>query len=292
MNECTEPAQQNRCGPTRIMRNSDVIGLIPCGGRATRISPLPCSKEVFPVGLRRTADGSLRPKVVSHYLLEKMRQGGVQKVFFILRRGKWDIPEYYGDGASFGMDIGYLMMGLPHGPPYTVDQAYTFVRGARVAFGFPDILFDPPDAFGRALERLAATRADLVLGLYRVHDTRVSDMVAADRTGRVRELTIKPLETSLKLGWNFAVWAPAFTEFLHEYLVVPRTAGQRPGTGLLSELTIGHVIQAAVREGIETQSVAFPRHDYLDIGTPEGLRRVASANRFGSPPQTALLATV
>ena len=81
------------------MRTDDVIGLIPCGGHATRIAPLPCSKEVLPVGLRRTVDGSLRPKVVSHYLLEKMRQGGVRRAFFILRNGKWDIPQYYGDGS-------------------------------------------------------------------------------------------------------------------------------------------------------------------------------------------------
>lgn len=98
------------------MRTNDVIGLIPCGGHATRIAPLPCSKEVLPVGLRRTLDGSLRPKVVSHYLLEKMRVGGMHRAFFILRKGKWDIPEYYGDGAAFGMDLGYLMMGRPYGP--------------------------------------------------------------------------------------------------------------------------------------------------------------------------------
>jgi hypothetical protein len=34
------------------MRTNDVIGLIPCGGHATRIAPLPCSKEVLPLGLR------------------------------------------------------------------------------------------------------------------------------------------------------------------------------------------------------------------------------------------------
>jgi hypothetical protein len=45
------------------MRKDEVIGLIPCAGRASRISPLPCSKEVLPVGLRRTSDGSLRSKV-------------------------------------------------------------------------------------------------------------------------------------------------------------------------------------------------------------------------------------
>lgn len=262
------------------MASNNVIGLIPCGGQATRIAPLPCSKEVLPVGLRRISDGSLRPKVVSHYLLEKMRRGGIRRAFFILRKGKWDIPDYYGDGASFGMDLGYLMMGLPYGPAYTLDQAYPFVRGARVALGFPDILFGPRDAFGRALEQLAATRSDLVLGLYRVQETRVSDMVATHRTGRVLEIVIKPGETKLKLGWIFAVWTPAFTEFLHQYLAGPRTARQQPGSTLPAELTVGHVVQAAVREGLPTQSVVFRRHDYLDVGTPEGLRQAVAGSRF------------
>lgn len=70
------------------MPTREVIGLIPCGGLASRIAPLPCSKEILPVGLLKTADGLLRPKVVSHYLLEKLRQGGVRKAFVILRNGK------------------------------------------------------------------------------------------------------------------------------------------------------------------------------------------------------------
>ncbi|WP_233744930.1 hypothetical protein [Leptodesmis sichuanensis] len=66
------------------MENSplEVIGLIPCAGQATRLAPLPLSKELYPVGLRSLPDGKLRPKVVSHYLLEKMRLAGIRKAFF------------------------------------------------------------------------------------------------------------------------------------------------------------------------------------------------------------------
>jgi glucose-1-phosphate thymidylyltransferase len=53
-----------------------VIGLIPAGGQATRIAPLPCSKELFPLGFSSMNSGQgMRPKVVCHYLLEKMIQG-------------------------------------------------------------------------------------------------------------------------------------------------------------------------------------------------------------------------
>ena len=258
------------------MRTDDVIGLIPCGGFATRIAPLPCIKELFPVGFAETIDGSLRPKVVSHYLLEKMREAGVRKAFFILRNGKWDIPQYYGDGSTLGMNLGYLIMGRPYGPPYTIDQAYPFIRKARVAFGFPDILLQPRDIFTRALKRLSNTGAALVLGLYPAHKTWLWHRVTTDRSGRVKCISFNPDETTAKVGWLFAVWTSAFTDFLHEYLKSPRTSAEQSGNGLPEELTVGAAFQAAIAEGLPTQSVTFPRRTYLDIGTPEDLQRVAA----------------
>ncbi len=52
----------------------DVVGLVPAAGEAKRLGKLPCSKELFPVGFHRVGDGGqVNPKVVSQYLLEKMR---------------------------------------------------------------------------------------------------------------------------------------------------------------------------------------------------------------------------
>jgi hypothetical protein len=65
-----------------------VVGLLPAGGQGTRIGPLPFSKELFPIGFRSHKEGQdLRPKVVSHYLLEKMRLAGIQEVYIVLRPG-------------------------------------------------------------------------------------------------------------------------------------------------------------------------------------------------------------
>ncbi len=85
---------------------------------------MPCSKELFPIGLRPVEEGrSVRPKVICHYLLETMRLAGISKAYVILRDGKWDIPAYFGDGSLVGIHLAYLMTRLPFGPPYTVDQA-------------------------------------------------------------------------------------------------------------------------------------------------------------------------
>ena len=119
----------------------EVIGLIPAGGVGKRLAPLPCSKEIYPVGFTETDNKrERRPKAVCHYLLEKMRLAGIRKAFVVLRNGKWDIPSYLGDGKMLDMQLAYLMMDLPYGPPYTLNQASPFVKDALVAFGFPDIL--------------------------------------------------------------------------------------------------------------------------------------------------------
>ena len=96
--------------------DKEVIGLIPAGGQATRITPLPCSKELYPIGFRQVdEDGGLRPKVVCHYLLEKMRLAGATKAYVILGNGKWDIPAYLGDGTLFNMHLAYLIISQSQG---------------------------------------------------------------------------------------------------------------------------------------------------------------------------------
>ena len=63
--------------------------------------PLPCSKELFPLGFQLMEGSSQpRPKAVGHYLLEKFQLAGIAKTYIILRKGKWDIPAYFGHGNS------------------------------------------------------------------------------------------------------------------------------------------------------------------------------------------------
>jgi glucose-1-phosphate thymidylyltransferase len=202
-------------------------------------------------------------------------------VWFILRKGKWDLPEYYGSGEGFGIDCAYSITGSSYGPAYTLDQVYPFVRGSRIVIGFPDIVFGPSDAMRLAIRRLDETAADLVLGLFRSTDPGACDMATVSRSGEVTDLTIKPTETALELTWIFAVWSPTMTEFFHEYLKVPRVDAQSPGSGLPGELSVGHVLQAAIRKGFRTQSVTFANDFYLDIGTSNGLQRAMEGQFAG-----------
>jgi glucose-1-phosphate thymidylyltransferase len=255
--------------PGEVLK-SEVVGVIPAGGQAVRLAPLPCSKELYPVGFRAAQAGSgARPRVVSHYLLEEMKLAGISKAYVVLRPGKWDIPTYYGDGSMLDMQLAYLMLGRPFGVPFTVDQAYPFVRHATVAFGFPDILFEADQGFAKLLARQCASQADIVLGLFvAAHPFSTEDRIVLNHGGQVHEIILRPAESSLRYSWAIAVWNPNFTEFLHEYARNAAVIADQA-----AELSAGHAIQAAIRTGLKVAGLVLnDEKPYLDIGTPEGLR--------------------
>lgn len=259
----------------------DVVGVIPAAGRGTRLQPLNCSKEIVPVGqVIDSRTGLARPKVAVEYLLAKFRRAGIARTVIVLREGKWDIPAYLQEGGNVGMSLAYVVIPGSLGPPDTIDRAYAFVARCRVAFGFPDILFEPEDGFARLIAQQDATGADVVLGLQRIEQSHLWDMVDTDVDGRVRAITMKPAKTSLIYGWHFAVWTPRFTEFLHRFLQTEETrrnlsrwANKANDPG--GDLAVGVVFQEALKAGLVFQSVKFAETACLDVGTPENLAKAA-----------------
>jgi glucose-1-phosphate thymidylyltransferase len=246
----------------------EIVGLIPAGGQARRLGALPCSKELYPVGVRKTEHEGVLPKVACHYTLEKMRAAGITQIYIVLKEGKWDIPSYFRDGAIADVHLAYLTLGLPFGVPYTLDQAYPFVHRKTVALGFADILFHVEDAYGRLLEKLTQDSTDVILGLFPADRPDKVDMVNLDNNGTIIGIVVKPNQTDLHYTWGIAAWKPSFTQFMHEFLRRSvQDAANQP------ELFIGDVIHASILEGLHVQGTEISREPYLDIGTSEDLLR-------------------
>ncbi|MCJ8166728.1 sugar phosphate nucleotidyltransferase [Pontibacter sp. E15-1] len=255
------------------MKNTDIVGLIPAAGLGSRLDPIPCSKELFPVGLGPHPEhGEAHPKVAAQYLLEHMQRAGASQAYMILRKGKWDIPAYFGDGSHVGLPLAYLVMRHPYGTPFTLDQAYDFVQGKQVMFGFPDILFEPADAFLQLLQRQESTQADVVLGAFPVARPHKWDMVDLSKSGQVTAIYPKPEQSALRYGWAIACWGPSFTQFMHQHL--QKVISEINPSVTDFEISMGKVLQAGIREGLSVQSVCFDKGTCLDIGTPEDLRQV------------------
>jgi dTDP-glucose pyrophosphorylase len=259
-----------------VVHGREVVAVLPAAGKSRRLAPLPCSKELFPVGFGAIPGvKGPRPKVASHYLLECLRQAGIRKGYMIIRQGKWDIPAYWGDGRILPMDLAYLVIEGSSGPPDTVNRAYTFVRNHVVAFGFPDILFRPKDVFVKLLDRLEHRKVDVVLGLFPAHNSKAMDMVDIDEFHRVRGIHLKPIRTRLKYAWLCAVWMPTFTSFLRDFM---RSAAKDLSAEIMNrridpqgDIPFGAVLRGAVSAQMKVEGVIFPTGRYIDIGTPQAL---------------------
>jgi dTDP-glucose pyrophosphorylase len=269
-------------GDNLRVREREVVALLPAAGRSRRLAPLPCSKEILPVGFRQIpgVEGR-RPKVASHYLLECLREAGVRKAYMVIRQGKWDIPAYWGDGTMLAMHFAYVPIEGSAGPPDTIDRAYPFVKDKIIAFGFPDILFRPKDVFIKLLARLNRQKSDVVLALFRAHDVKQMDMIEMDAGQWVRAIHLKPKTSHLKYAWLCAVWTPTFTEFLHEFLRKVRAGAMSNLVGNRridpqGDIPVGAVLRAAVRAKLRVEGVPFLNGSYIDIGTPDHLSKAGT----------------
>ena len=251
---------------------NEIVGLIPAAGQATRLSHLPCSKELFPIGWHVDRKDQVKPKVVSQYLLEKYKAAGIRKCYFILRKGKWDIPQYYGDGDIVDMDIAYLMMNLPHGHPFTLDQAFPFTQNSLVAFGYPDILFAPDDGFVQLVKKQKETNADVVLGIFPIREgQRWTDILEFDERLRIKTISLAdPSNATQRIGWSIAVWTPAFSSFMHEFLLSALNDNRLTAADG-KEYTLNHIFQAALDGGVSMDYVVFESGFVHDVGTPGDL---------------------
>ena len=253
-------------------KHRSVIGLVPAAGQARRLGGIDTSKEVLAVGHEK--DGSPRP--LTAHLLERFRLGGVKRSIVVLRSGKWDVPATLGSGARWGVDLGYLIVQPTPSVPHTLDAAYSWVHGHTVALGFPDIVFDPEDAYAHCLQRLHEGGSEVVLGLFPTDRPDKTDMVEVDENGRPVGLVIKDPDCGLRLTWSIAVWRPEFTDYLHRWLRGEATA--REGT---EEAYVGDVLNDAIADDLAIDAVTFEEGSYLDVATPQDLELARSL--FASP---------
>jgi glucose-1-phosphate thymidylyltransferase len=259
------------------------VGVIPGGGGATRLAPLPFSKELIPIGFRQTPLGP-RPKVIANYLMDSLRDAGTRRVYWLLDRRKADVLGHFGSGASFGVHLAFVPTEVSPSVVHTLDAAYEFLRGQHVLFGFPDIIFEPADALARLWERLCSRQQDVVLGAVPAAAHVIADRVELDAVGKLLRVRVKPLDRGADPAWILAAWTPRFTSFLHGWL---EQRGQEPGGSGSAELYLGHAIEAARQAGLSIEVETFPEGCFIDAGTPEGL--ALAIERYGAIGNTSAL---
>lgn len=119
------------------------IGVIPAGGKGTRIADFPLTK-ILPKPMLPVIN---RP--ILEYVVENMKQAGVEKIFFLVGHKSSLIKEYFGDGKSFKMEFIYiedtLMLGMARALlliETLVKQPFLVILGddMTISNSFPNII--------------------------------------------------------------------------------------------------------------------------------------------------------
>jgi glucose-1-phosphate thymidylyltransferase len=216
-----------------------IVGVVPAAGQASRLGPLPCSKELLEVAGRPVMD----------YLVERMRTANPAEITVVTRSDKTDVVEH-------SRDLGARVV---QGKPGSVGESIALgLEGTEpddvVLIGFPDTLWEPVDGFSRLVAGLGGYEA--ALGLFRTADLSRSDVVV-EEDERVRAIEVKPATPSSDLIWGCAAVRRRALDDLAEYVEPGHLLGELAKTG-------------AVR-GI------YLSDSWLDIGTREGLARAQAS---------------
>ncbi len=240
------------------------IGLLPAAGLGSRLGPIPCSKEIMPLGFRSAArpDGTVdwQPVTAIETHLEALRLAGAERAGIIISGAKPDIMRYLGHGERYGLPLVYLFQEQMRGMPFALDLAAPWLGEATVLFAMPDTLITPPDTMARLAGAHEAAAADVTLGLFATTTPQKFGMVVFDDAGHVAAFVDKPTSTDLTQMWGCAAWSGRFTSFMSRFL------RQLPAGS--AECVLSDVFQAALQAGLSFAAYARPGGHYHDIGTP------------------------
>ena len=228
-----------------------VVGVIPAAGHATRLQPLACSKEVYPVAGRPMMD----------HLLERMWSAPCDEIVVVTRPDKSDVAAHAeAHGAS-------VVLGHPDSLGASLARGVAGLADDDVVLiGFPDSMWEPADGYAHVLGLLDGGW-DVALGLFEVDRGELPryEPVVTDGLDRVLDIQFKPDRPASPWIWGCAATRAGVLRDLDVW-------GE---PGHLFRAVAGHGRVGAVRLG-----------GYVDMGTPSGLRAALRGRwaRAGQPP--------
>ena len=229
----------------------EIVGVVPAAGYATRLQPLPCSKEVYEIGGQPIMD----------YVVHRMRAGGCTSLRVVTRPEKRDVIEH---ADALGASV------VAARPTSVSESLLAGMVGLAdediVLVGYPDTLWEPETGY-RPLVEAVVGGCDVALGLFRTPDLQRSDVVVFDDSGKIVGIDVKPQEPRSEWIWGCA-------------------AGRtRSWSGLRETLWPGSCVDLLCRGGGDVRGLELS-DVWLDIGTKEALRRaIACAGSLGPAPR-------
>lgn len=254
----------------------EFVGLMPAAGKARRLGLPPMSKEVMPL-LELSRDGEPRLRAACDVLTERFLAAPVERLLVVVDPEKADLVRHVGSQL---LPVPVAFVPRPDSPSlvHSLAAALPFVGGRSVLLGFPDLLFQPTDAFRHLRADLVEHGADLTLALFPSAECRTTDMVGCEPDGRVTEIQVRPETSELRMAWALAAWGPRVSALIQA--TVDRSVGEGDAE---AELQLGRVFQAALAAGLVVRAVPFESGRFLDLGTPQGWARLRDEEAWLRP---------
>jgi glucose-1-phosphate thymidylyltransferase len=219
-----------------------LVGVIPAAGYATRLQPLPCSKEML----------QIRGRPVMDYVVERMRHTDCE-LRVVTRPEKEDVIAHAKElGAT-------IVLGYP------TTTSESFAAGMEdlapediVLIGWPDTLWEPEDGYVQLIEAVEEGH-EIALGLFETPDLERSDVLSFDESGRITGIHIKPADPPSTWIWGCAA------------------ARLRALAGLERKEWPGAFFNSLCQKGVELYALRLS-DVWLDIGTREALERAVATH--------------
>ena len=238
-----------------------IIGVLPCAGLGLRMRPFRYPKELLPIDYyQRPDERHFRPRLSIEHSLDAFKMADISHCYVIVPDWKPEIMRYLGDGADCGIHIAYLHNSKANGLADAVFSMEPWIGDTWTALALPDTVFHPQSCFRDMVEKLEATNADLVLGVFPTNEPQHLAPVEIGENGKVISLEDKPVNPKFTNAWGTALWTSRFWDYLAStFPFFP------PGTSI-SDAFLG-----AIEDGLNVYAVFFPHGNFHDIGRIEHL---------------------
>ena len=260
-----EIANQRR-PPIRLPMSGITKAVLLAAGRGTRMRELTSDlpKPMLQV----------QGKPILQHIIEGMRAAGVKDVLLIVGWRAEVVREFFGDGAAFGVRIGYVTQVEQDGTGKVVELAREFCGADPFLLSYGDILIEPSN-----YARLAAPADDVeaIVSVKRSDDVSQGGAVFVNERFELTDLREKPKPGEPTSPWyNAGVYAFRASIFDHIRRLERSPRGEFELTDAIRTLALsGSKVQALELDG-RMGRCARSR----DFGTAE---RVATATWLTSP---------